>query len=246
MVDNLPLSSTNVGPESVRALEHFVADVLKEFQTDISSIILYGSGARADFREGKSDLNLLVVFSSLDMARMSRFIPLHDKYLRNRIVPLALTKKDLVDTAHVFPLKFLSFKEANVVLSGIDVLKEIDVDNSHVRFRCKQELQNLLMRLRYHYISNQGRGLTNMMSRTSTNFIESLRVVILLETGNKPDRVGIVEAASSIGIDGGALKKVLDIKGRDVALPNTESRVIFERYLRIVEQLLAKVDNLKE
>jgi hypothetical protein len=246
MVDNLALLSKSIGPDNAGALEHFVADVSKEFPTDISSMILYGSGARSDFRVGISDLNLIVVFSNLDMAHMNRFIPLHDKYLRNRIVPLALTKKDLVDTAHVFPLKFLSFKEAYVVLSGIDVLKEIDVDDSHVRFRCKQELQNLLMRLRYHYVSNQGRGLTNMMSRTSTNFIESLRVVVMLETGNKPDRAGIIEAAGAIGIDGMALKKVLAIKGRDVALPNAESRVIFEEYLRIVELLLGKVDNPKQ
>ena len=56
--------STLVGmPEETRhILRAYVADTKKHFGEDVSAIILYGSLARGDFLQGRSNINILMVF----------------------------------------------------------------------------------------------------------------------------------------------------------------------------------------
>jgi hypothetical protein len=78
---------------------------MKEFAAEnLESIILYGSEARGDFKEGHSDLNALCVMrsvSALDLARVAPVVHWWCKDQREP-APLFFTAKELRESADVF------------------------------------------------------------------------------------------------------------------------------------------------
>ena len=68
---------------------------------------------------------------------------------------LTLTTSDLNTSTDVFPIKFLDMQQDYEVLSGDDVVKGLEVGRDNLRFRCEQEIKNLMLRLRAMYMQSR-------------------------------------------------------------------------------------------
>jgi hypothetical protein len=130
---------------------------MKEFDADnLESIILYGSAARGDFKEGHSDLNVLCVLRSLSARELTRVAPVVHWWVKDQHepAPLFFTADELRGSADVFSIELLDMQENRRVLHGLDVVANIPVPMNLHRVQVEHDLRTLLLKLRQHFLLN--------------------------------------------------------------------------------------------
>ncbi len=234
-------------PDEVQgAVETLASSYCEQLESKLKALILYGSGARGHFREGKSDVNLLIVVDSIDTETLSSIFDSTVTARRHNLAPLFMTPGDLQSFTSVFPIKFLSMKESYRVLHGEDAIASLEVDNAHLRLRCQQEMQNLLMRLRRHFLNRQGHGLTPMLRETLNGFMEALRRVVQLAQGEVPARKDLVaQSAKTVGFDQKKLEELMKFKSPSGNQNSEVTHDLFNDFIQIVEQTARFIEKLE-
>ena len=236
-------------PDEIKAgVEELVAsyhDQLEE--TALSGIILYGSGARGHYRSGVSDVNLLVILDRVDTAALDHILDATLSARRYNIAPLLMTPDDLRSFTRVFPIKLLSFKESYTVLWGEDALAALEVESANLRLRCQQEAQNLLMRLRRHYLTRQGHAQSTMIREHMNGFMEVLRRVVQLAEGEVPRRADLVARASAvIGFDSETLRSLMAFRKSSGDQEPEATPGIYNSFMLLAEQVARFTEKLGE
>src|SRR4029077_719480 len=95
--------------------------------TNLSAVVLYGSGVDHEFRE-HSDLNILCLLRRLEGADLESLRPAglwwwHKCHPPPLVFPLA----ELRNSAAVFSIELLDMKERHRMLEGADFLAELEV-----------------------------------------------------------------------------------------------------------------------
>jgi len=222
------------------AVERFCWEVRENLEQNLMSITLYGSSARDDYMPGRSDINLLVLTSSLGFSTMQSLLDPIARGLRVGIHPLLMTEADLLSSTDIFPVKFLSMKESHYTLWGEDPLEELSIAREHIRLRCEQELMNLLLRLRRHYVYHGGWNLADKIVGSLTGFMENLRYAMSLDLDQVMDRSQVLASAEKYGIPVAALSRAMALKFEPT--PRDEIEKIYEEYLVAVERAARMVD----
>lgn len=242
----IDLSETKLGDDEKAAIAAFCEALYDTPNVSIRSVSLYGSAARKDYRPGKSDINLLVVVEGIDVAILKSVLDPVARGRRYGITPFFITEVNLRSSADVFPIKFLAMRESYRVLLGRDVLADLDISREHLRLRCEQEVKNLLLRLRRHYIMRGGQGLTEMMSQMIVGFLETLRVVLSLTQEGLPSREEVVDvAAKTFEIDAEILRSVRGLRDRDVSLSREEAEQLYDKFMAIVDRVAQITGQMK-
>ncbi len=242
---SINLSETAIEPADADALLALCGDLRQILGENLISLALYGSAVRKDYRPGKSNINLLAVVNHIDLPVLRTVLDAVFRGRRFGIVPFFLTYEDLQSSADVFPVKFISMKENYRVLYGSDVLTGLEIAREHLRLRCEQEMKNILLRLRRHYLMSGGRRLTEVLSGMTVGFLESLRMLHSLIHGTLPSREEVIEsAAKTFGIDPEVLINVSTLRELDVALPREEEEELYALFMDTVEKAGRIADKL--
>jgi len=246
MNEFIDLSGTKLTDEDKTAVKVFCENLRDALNIEIKSVILYGSAVRRDYIPGKSDINLLVVLEFIDISILKNVL---DPVVRSRrfgIAPFFITEMDLRSSADVFPVKFLAIQEAYHVLLGSDILRNLDIKREHLRLRCEQEIKNLLLRLRRHYLMGGGNRLAEMMSKMIVNFTETLRVVLSFKHEDLPTRGEVIDAAAkTFGFDAEVLNKVKNLRARNVSLTRKEAEQLYDKFMATVEKVAQIIDQME-
>jgi predicted nucleotidyltransferase len=121
---------------------------------NLQSIVLYGSAARGDYRERRSDLNLLCVLHSAkagDLARLARVIHWWSGELKEP-PPQFFTPEELRHSADVFSIELLDIGQNHKILFGSDPIAGLDVPMNLHRIEIEHDLRALLHKLRIHFV----------------------------------------------------------------------------------------------
>src|SRR5215471_10268605 len=121
---------------------------------NLDSIVLYGSAARGDFHERRSDLNLLCVLRSAkaaDLARLARVIHWWSGDLKEP-PPQFFTPDELRHSADVFSIELLDIAQNHKVLFGSDPIAGLEVPMNLHRIEIEHDLRALLQKLRIHFV----------------------------------------------------------------------------------------------
>ncbi|MEN6620844.1 MAG: nucleotidyltransferase domain-containing protein, partial [Smithella sp.] len=213
MMIPVQLSKTMLHEEQKAAVQLFCESLASMPDHQVKSIFLYGSAARTDYRPGVSDINLLIILERADILAMTKFIEPVAKGRISKIAPLFLTIPELIKLSSAFPLKYLSIMESHLILYGEDNLAEIRIGRESLEIRCRQEMLNLLMRLRRHYLYSMGHNLTRFLVSSLKGFLEVLRIFLYLKNDCSPSREEIFDAAESIlGEDAFVIREISQIK----------------------------------
>ncbi|UCE34109.1 MAG: hypothetical protein JSV40_13075 [Deltaproteobacteria bacterium] len=246
MKESIDLSGTRVGADEAAAVVELCEALRNAPNLDIQSIILYGSATGQGYRPGKSDINLLIIVERIDVAILKGVL---DPIMRGRrygISPFFITEVNLRSSADVFPVKFLVMQESYTVLLGRDVLGELEIKREHLRLRCEQEIKNLLLRLRRHYIMSGGQRLTEMMTTMVVGFLETLRVVLSLNQQSLLPREDVVHAAArTFGVDSQVLQDVSALRTQNVVLSSDEAEQLYDKFMGVVDKLARITDQMK-
>jgi predicted nucleotidyltransferase len=248
MNDGIDLSGTKLGAKGGKAVISFCKALNDAPKINIRSITLYGSAARKDYRPGKSDINLLVILEHIDVPILKSILNPISRARRYRIAPFIMTEKNLRSSADVFPVKFHSMRESFQVLLGGDVLGDLEISREHLRLRCEQEIKNLLLRLRRHFIIGRGRKLRAMMSSMIMGFLENLRIVLSLDEESFIPREEVVDiAAKKFGFDAEILRKVKafrTLRKKGLLPLKKEPEQLYDKFMGIVEKTAQVIDKM--
>lgn len=230
-----------------QSVARFVTALRQALGDHLISVILYGGVAKGEYAPRSSNVNLLVVVDRVTIELLDRAVgPVEAAERDFRLAIMILGESDLKRSAEVFPVKFLDIQESHRVVWGHDVLSGLTINRDRLQFRSRQELVNLLLRLREFYLRRSERGelIEKTLTSAISSFLTSLRILLILRGQSAPAiKTEIADAAAAeFGLPADVLKAVLDVKtGRRRASPG-ELRELYEQFIGAVERAVEIVE----
>jgi hypothetical protein len=133
-------------------LQGLIRSAQAAFETNLISIILFGSGAEGQLRT-TSDVNLLFLLSAFIKEQADRLRdPLRVAKAAIRASAMFLLESELEMASNIFAVKFTDIARRHQVLYGTDPFAQLQVSAEARKHRLRQVLLNLQMRMRERYV----------------------------------------------------------------------------------------------
>lgn len=242
-------NSERLPAEVRKRIEPYMEELLRLHQDNIVSIFIYGSAASGDFMPGVSDINSAVVFKNLGLTQLKNSLHLVNKGIRNKIAaPLFLTPEHIRTSTDTFPIEFLEMKENHILIYGDDILKDMDIDHSHIRFVCEEQLKGKLIRIRQAYleIGLRKKVMEALIKVSLNSLLPIFRGLLRLEGVTPPIKKEQVLRllGETFEIDGETFIAVIRDKKNDGKIFGEELDSFLERYIEQIQKLADISDKL--
>ena len=238
-------------PASLQShLEQFCADVAAGAGENLLSVAVYGSVAKSGkCVAGETPVPVLVVLQGASIQFLKPIASVIRRAIKSfHAAPFVVSLHDLQTSTDIFPIKFLDMQTHHLLLSGRDVLSELDISTQHLRLRCEQELCNLLLRLRQVYVRNSGdtTALDQVAAHAIEPFFMALGAAVYLSTDLLPDsETAIADSAAKVmSLDREALERLLAFREGRRGAGTDAVKGLFNELLEPVELAAAYVDRL--
>ena len=249
------MSQSNTSwPPMPQEIQHALRSYLIRLRTqvgpNIEAVILYGSLARGEYVEGRSNINLLLILKECSLEILQRCGYLHRRWGKEGIVaPLLMTKGGLQHSLELFPLEYFEIKDQHVLLEGRDPFPSIHINDRNLGVQCEQEIIGNLLRVRQRFIEGWGRSeaIQALLPISLTALIPCLRGLLrLLGHASNGDATAILDRLpDTIQFEPTVLQEVLNMK-RGLSSPGTNQLPhLYERYHQTLQDLIARVQKLK-
>jgi predicted nucleotidyltransferase len=221
---------------------------LKEFAaTNLECVILFGSAARGDFREGHSDLNVACILRSLTVEELGRLAGVVKWWCvdQKEPAPLFFTHEELREAADVFSIEILDMKQGRRILYGEDLVSKIEVPMNLHRLQIERDLRTTLLKLRQHYLRAPGdaRELAPVLRKSFSGVLTLLRHTLIAFGEAPPARAKeIVErAAAATGAGSSGFEPLLHL--RESGEFHGDIVPVYGAYLKALEKVLHALDH---
>lgn len=227
-------------------LDPFLADTDRVLG-DRYSAVLYGSAARDEFMQGRSDINVLMVLDDVSPPSLRALAPSFGAWRKAaQEPPLLLSRGEWLEAADAFPIEISDMRAGYRVLRGSDPLELVTVERADLRRALEREFRGKLLRLRQGYVtlSNDPASLSGVAAESVGTMLVLYRGLLTLLGREVPrDAATLVSAAAAAsGCSSDALARV--VAGRaDRGWRCTTAE--FEAYLNAVAQTAEYVDHLQ-
>ncbi len=234
-------------PGARQALEEFREEVRRVYP-ELIALVAYGSVVGENFREGHSDVNLLLVLPQVDAAVLARgAAALRSHRRKNRVLPLLLSAAELGSACDVFAVELSDIKERHIVLCGQDPFETISVPAEALRRQCEFELRGKLLRLRQGYLEAEGREklLVPLMAQVLSGVLPLGRSLLRLAGLRTPHRrtEQIQALAGQYGFPAGVWLEVLELMERRRSRPLRPAEGLYADFLASLDHLVRRVDD---
>lgn len=228
-------------PQTIQeTLSRWCGDLASALDGSLQSIVLFGGLAKGEFVPEQSDVNMLVVLRTVDVAVLDRAAPyVRQGRLEFGLSAMLMTEADVCDSAEIFPIKFLDMQRRHKLLWGEDLFKKINVARGNLRLRCEQELRNLSLRLRQSYIQGTDRPelIQNALNRAISSLLVNIGVLLELKTGRPADtKQDALANAGQLGIPVEPLSRVWALKRGEFQPGSEELKKLFASFMDAVQQ----------
>jgi predicted nucleotidyltransferase len=220
---------------------------MKEFAGEnLESLILYGSAARGDFKEGHSDLNVLCVLRSVAARELTRVTPVVHWWSKdhNEPAPLFFTAEELRRSADVFSIELLDMQESRRVLYGADIVAGVRVPMNLHRVQVEHDLRTLLLKLRQHFLLNgqKENDLRAAAAKSSSSVLALLRHTLIAFDEEPPATAQEVFArvAALTGADGEAFAAAFKLRDRHAHADDIVR--VYGQYLNALTVVVSALD----
>ena len=217
----------------------YLEELLRIYQEDIVSIYIY-QGLK---------LNICVLFKHLDFSVLKKSLQLVKKGIRDKInAPLFLTKEHIQTSSDTFPIEFLEMKEDHILLYGEDLLASLDIEPSHIRFICEQQLKGKLIRIRQAYleIGLRKKGMEALVKESFESLFPIFRGLLRLKNLTPAvDRYECIKQLSdSYEVNSDLFISLLDDTKNDEKIAGESIEGFLEKYILEIEKLSMVADKL--
>src|SRR4029077_13536044 len=220
---------------------------LKEFAAaNLESVILFGSAARGDFREGHSDLNVACILHSRNVEELGRLAHVVRWWCveQKEPAPLFFTREELKHAADVFAIEILDMKHGRRVLYGADVVAEIEVPMNLHRVQIEHGLRTTILKLRQHYLRAPGNSkeLAPILRKSFSGVLTLLRHAVIAFGEEPPvaERDMIARAAALTCSNPLAFDPLLKL--RETGEFHGEMVPVYDAYLKELEKISGALD----
>jgi len=220
---------------------------LKEFAAaNLECVILFGSAARGDFRQGLSDLNVACILRSLAVEELGRLGDVVKWWCmeQKEPAPLFFTGDELQQAADVFAIEILDMKRDRRVLYGKDAVSGIDVPMNLHRVQIEHDLRTMILKLRQHYLRSPGNAkeLAPVLRKSFSGALTLLRHTIIAFGEDFPasEHAIVARAASLTGASASAFDALLPL--RETGEFHAEIVPVYGAYLKALEKISSALD----
>jgi hypothetical protein len=215
------------------------------------AVVLYGSAARGDYREGVSDLNILVLLRSTDATTLRQGTDVAREWAgEGNPPPLMLSEAEWHASADVFPIEYSDMQDAHVVLHGPNPFAGLKVDWEHLRLQCEHELKSKQIQLREQYLLLSGNpdGLGQLLTLALSTFLTLFRAALRLAGQAVPRDPAAVLAAigGNAGFDPAPFLEVLRARTAGEKLSAEGDGPLTVGYMEAVERTTVWLDGLDD
>jgi hypothetical protein len=231
----------------VQRAEEFAERLAGVYGDDLVSAVLYGSAARGDYREGVSDLNLLVILRLADVGALRRGAPLAREWAgEGNPPPLLLGEAEWRGSADVFPIEYRDIRDAHVVLRGADPFAGLEIRWSDLRHQCEHELKGKQIQLREQFllVSEEPERLGALLVHSFPSFLTLFRTLLRLAGDEVPrDSEAVVRGvAGRVGFDPEGLLRIQAARGRPAGFAPAADGVEVVGYLTAIKRSAGWLD----
>lgn len=238
-----------MGREMERA-QAYAHDLAGAYGDALRSVVLYGSAARGEYREGQSDLNLLVLLSSTDPATLRRGSALARAWAaEHNPPPLLMSEAEFRGSADVFPMELADIRDAHRVLHGADPFAGLEIRPEDLRLQLERELKGAWIRLRTRYLTDasDAAAFQPVLLKSLSTFLVFFRTVLRLsgEGGVRdPERV-LAQTAARVGFDPQPLLEIQRARSGSQKLDVRPDSAVVTGYLEAVARVVEYVDRFE-
>lgn len=186
--------------------KEYVARLAEVYGEELIAAALYGSAARGEYREGVSDLNLLVILDSVDADVLGAGSPLAREWVAaGNPPPLVMSRGEWSASADVFPIEYADIRDAHRLLHGADLFAELAISWSDMRLQTERELKEKKIQLRERYLlaAPAAEEVGSLLQRSFPTFLALFRACLRLlgeQVPSAPEEV-VLRVAERIGLD---------------------------------------------
>lgn len=222
-----------------------VDEYKKLFGGDCTAIILYGSAAGGDFNPKTSDVNLLIILSSMEPQLIAKSAAVQAKLFKLRFAqPLFLDKYYIEHSADSYPMEFLEMKNCHQVLFGEDILAPVTIDPAHLRLQVERELKGKYLHLVHEFTNakKSRKALHGLIELSLKSFAPVFRALLFIQghpvPQNRKHLLSAIETA--LALQDRPLQNAADalVKGSVAELERS-----FHPYAASVKQLIDIIDH---
>ena len=246
----IPVKDSPEIPTQVRKVfDPFLKELTAVHKDNMVSVFLYGSAAGKNFVPGVSDINSVLVLRTVSLEALQKTLQPVARARRRRIqAPLIMTQEHIRSSLDVFPIEFLDMKEQYAVVYGEDVLKDIVIQDTHVRLFCEQQIKGRLIRIRQAYleVGSKRRGVEALLKESLGSLFPVFRALIRWKGLSVPTRKEEVlkQLHEIFGVGTDTMSKIWKDRQNDERIDGRDVREIFGMYIKEVESLAQMVDKL--
>ncbi len=236
-------------PAHLERAQRFAWELERVFDTDLASVVLYGSAARGGYRPGVSDLNLLVLLREVSPAALRAAHGLAQAWVaEGNPPPLVLGADEWQRSADVWAIEVTDIRDAHLTLLGADPFTDVQVQPEMLRLQCERELKGKQIQLRERYLlfAGQPEELGALLVRSFSTFLVLFRTVLRLD-GGVPDRDAeavVREVARRAGFDPGPMLMIYRARSAGHTLSPEADDPVVVGYLDAVSRVVDHVDRL--
>lgn len=230
-------------------LRSYLRDAEKILGQDVSAIILYGSLARGDYLQDRSNINLLFVFEHITLDILQRCSKLNRRWTKERIVaPMMFALSELPRFLETFPLEFFEIRDHHLLLAGRDPFPELHIEGRTLFIECQREIRGNLLRVRQQFVEAAGQpeGIQALLPISLTTLVPCLRGLYRL-LGQSPQGTpsDVLERMKTVlDLDPSAFLEVWFMKRGQSTPGKHEAPHLVDRYLLALNALEEKIETL--
>jgi predicted nucleotidyltransferase len=223
-----------------------LADV---YGDELVAVGLYGSAARGEYREGSSDLNMLVIVRELEPAHLRRGSALAREWVEaGNPPPLMFSEEEWRGSADAFPIEYSDIADAHLVLHGSDIFAGIEVRWEDLRLICEHELKakKIALRERYLLVAVAPSELGMLLTSSISTFVALFRAMHRLRGTAPPadSRAVVTELARAASFDPDPFLRVLAAREESATLSPAADDAIATGYLSTITRASDWLDGL--
>lgn len=229
-------------------IQSLVSSLTESLSENLVSVVLYGGMVKNDFIKETDRVKMMIVLKEVTISCLDKISEALISTKRARQIQLlTLTTSDLNTSTDVFPIKFLDMQQDYEVLSGDDVVKELEVGRDNLRFRCEQEIKNLMLRLRAMYMQSRknNEALQTMLLKGYYSFLQSGDALAELKTGKVYRKENeVLEGIESIGLDADLMRSILQLRSAEKVADLPTLQDLYEKFMNMIVEAAEMADQM--
>lgn len=224
------------------------ADMSARLGERLNAVVLYGSVARDEYVDGRSDINLFVLFDRIDAPLLQDLSPAAATWPDQRINAMLLDHQAWKGAADAFAVELLDMKDARIPLHGHDPIADVSIRTEDVRLQTEHELRSRMIALHngMALLAQSPPDLGRLLRAAVPSFATYLRALLRLADESVPvsTRSAIERACRLIAAPDRGLLRAWDARADDGEWTLTLADDVVVDYNAAVERAASFVDSL--